>query len=79
MIVLPILRMKISLSELEKCSLLLSDKILVEAKIRNLLAARATYEWLLFLTVILFLKQAIHCFLPQTSTTNLLSGCFYEV
>jgi hypothetical protein len=35
MIVLPILRMKISLSELEKCSLLLLDKISAEAKLET--------------------------------------------
>jgi hypothetical protein len=47
MIVLPILRMKISLFQKNVPFSIEWIKILAEAKLENLLAARATYEWLL--------------------------------
>ena len=48
-----------TISGLEKCSLLFLDKNIGRSKIRNLLAASAAYEWLLFLDCDTFPKNKL--------------------
>lgn len=63
------------ISELEKCSFLALDKNIGRSKIRNLLAATATYEWLLFLDCDTFPKNMlfIASYFKQAQQTSCLA------
>lgn len=62
------------ISELEKCSFLALNKNIGRSKIRNLLAARATYQWLLFLDCDTFPKNKlfITSYLKQVQNSSYL-------